>query len=130
MSLAELGELPTVVDLVTAGRALGLGRTKTYELAQAGEFHCRITRAGKKYLCPPQSCSPCPDTSRHIVNRGASDQMASGRFKRCICRDVDTGRRLGTKCPKPGRNGADKTGVKGSTTAGIRTSHIDPAAIP
>jgi hypothetical protein len=52
MSLAELGELPTVIDLVTAGRALGLGRTKTYELAQAGEFPCRIIRVGKKYLVP------------------------------------------------------------------------------
>ncbi|WP_345438122.1 DNA-binding protein [Actinoallomurus vinaceus] len=52
MSLAELGGLPTVVDLVTAGKALGLGRTKTYELAQAGEFPCRIIRVGKKYLVP------------------------------------------------------------------------------
>ena len=52
MSLAELGGLPTVVDLVIAGKALGLGRTKTYELAQAGEFPCRIIRVGKKYLVP------------------------------------------------------------------------------
>jgi hypothetical protein len=52
MSLAELGELPAVIDLVTAGKALGLGRTKTYELAQAGEFPCRIIRVGKKYLVP------------------------------------------------------------------------------
>ena len=52
MSLTELGELPTVVDLVTAGKALGLGRTKTYELAQTGDFPCRIIRVGKKYLVP------------------------------------------------------------------------------
>jgi hypothetical protein len=52
MSLAELRELPAVVDLVTAGSALGLGRTKTYQLAQAGEFPCRIIRIGKRYLVP------------------------------------------------------------------------------
>jgi len=52
MSLAELGELPAVIDLVTAGRALGLGRTKSYELARSGEFPCRILRVGKTYLVP------------------------------------------------------------------------------
>lgn len=52
MTLAELGDLPAVIDLVTAGRALGLGRTKTYELAQTGAFPCRIIRVGKKYLVP------------------------------------------------------------------------------
>jgi hypothetical protein len=52
MSLTELGELPAVIDLVTAGKALGLGRTKTYELARAGEFPCRILRVGKTYLVP------------------------------------------------------------------------------
>lgn len=34
MPLAEQGELPALIDLVTAGRALGLGRTKSYELAR------------------------------------------------------------------------------------------------
>lgn len=52
MSLAELGELPAVIDLVTAGRALGIGRTKSYELAQSGEFPCRTIRVGKRYLVP------------------------------------------------------------------------------
>ncbi len=52
MTLAELGELPVVIDLVTAGKALGLGRTKSYELAQAGQFPCRIIRVGRNYLVP------------------------------------------------------------------------------
>ena len=34
LTLAEIAELPAVTDLVTAGRALGLGRTKAYELAR------------------------------------------------------------------------------------------------
>ena len=52
MSLTELGELPAVIDLVTAGRALGLGRTKSYELARSGEFPCRILRIGDTYRVP------------------------------------------------------------------------------
>jgi hypothetical protein len=50
--LAEVSQLPAVVDLVTAGRALGLGRTKSYQLARAGEFPCRVMRVGKSYLVP------------------------------------------------------------------------------
>jgi hypothetical protein len=52
MSLAELGELPAVIDLVTAGKALGLGRTKSYELARSGDFPCRILRVGNTYRVP------------------------------------------------------------------------------
>jgi hypothetical protein len=52
LTLAELAALPAVTDLVTAGRALGLGRTKSYQLARSGQFPCRIIRAGKSYLVP------------------------------------------------------------------------------
>jgi hypothetical protein len=52
LSLADIDTLPVVMDLVTAGRALGLGRTKSYELARAGAFPCRIIRVGKSYLVP------------------------------------------------------------------------------
>ncbi|MCX5271262.1 MULTISPECIES: integrase [Streptomyces] len=48
---AELLALPAAVDLATAGRALGLGRTKTYELAQRGEFPVRLLRLGTAYRC-------------------------------------------------------------------------------
>jgi len=52
LSLAELLALPAVTDLVTAGKALGLGRTRSYQLAQAGEFPCRLIRVGKTYQVP------------------------------------------------------------------------------
>ena len=52
LTLAELSALPAVTDLVTAGRALGLGRTKAYELARNGEFPCPVIRVGKTYLVP------------------------------------------------------------------------------
>ncbi|MGI5326921.1 hypothetical protein [Actinomadura nitritigenes] len=41
-----------MVDLVTAGRALGVGRTKSYELARAGRFPCPVLRVGRSYLVP------------------------------------------------------------------------------
>ncbi|GAB3494021.1 DNA-binding protein [Amycolatopsis cihanbeyliensis] len=38
-----------MVDLLTAGRALGLGRTLAYELAKKDEFPCRVLRLGNSY---------------------------------------------------------------------------------
>ena len=48
----QLQALPTVVGLTTAARALGIGRTKAYELAQHGEFPCRVLRVGRTYHVP------------------------------------------------------------------------------
>jgi hypothetical protein len=52
LTLAEIAELPAATDLVTAGQALGIGRTKAYELARAGQFPCPVIRAGKAWLVP------------------------------------------------------------------------------
>jgi predicted DNA-binding transcriptional regulator AlpA len=49
MTLADLRNLPPTVDLMTAARALGIGRTKAYELARCGKFPCRIIRIGDLY---------------------------------------------------------------------------------
>ena len=49
MTRDELFALPAVTDLVTAGRAWGLGRTKAYQLAEAGEFPCPVQRLGRCY---------------------------------------------------------------------------------
>lgn len=48
----ELDRLPPVVDLATAGRALGIGRTKAYELARAGRFPCPVLQLGNSYRVP------------------------------------------------------------------------------
>ena len=40
------------VDLMTAAGALGLGRTKAYELARHDEFPCRVIRIGDTYRVP------------------------------------------------------------------------------
>lgn len=52
MSVNELLALPVSVDLTTAAKAFGVGRTKAYELAQAGQFPCRVIRVGLKYRVP------------------------------------------------------------------------------
>jgi hypothetical protein len=49
MTMDELLALPVSVDLVTAGRAFGLGRTRAFELAKADEFPCKVLRVGVKY---------------------------------------------------------------------------------
>jgi hypothetical protein len=50
--LTELENLPAMVDLMTAARALRIGRTKAYDLARLGEFPCRIIRIGDLYRVP------------------------------------------------------------------------------
>jgi predicted DNA-binding transcriptional regulator AlpA len=45
----EILELPPVIDLPTAGRAFGLGRTFAYELARKDAFPCPVHRRGRLY---------------------------------------------------------------------------------
>ena len=52
MTRRELLDLPAAVDLVTAARALGIGRTKAHDLAKSGEFPCRVLRVGPRYRVP------------------------------------------------------------------------------
>ncbi|MER8194580.1 hypothetical protein ABTY00_11500 [Streptomyces microflavus] len=49
MSREELLELPAAVDLDTGNRALGLGRSKGYELAKRGQYPCKVLRLGSAY---------------------------------------------------------------------------------
>ena len=52
LTFQQLYDLPAVVDLMTAARALGIGRSKAYQLASTGEFPCRIIRIGTHYNIP------------------------------------------------------------------------------
>jgi len=49
LTVDEVRALPAAVDLVTAGRALGLGRTKSHEMARAGDFPLPLMRLGSRY---------------------------------------------------------------------------------
>lgn len=50
MHPAELMALPVTVDLLTAARAFGLGRTAAYALAKRDQFPCRVFKAGGRYV--------------------------------------------------------------------------------
>ncbi|RKT49285.1 DNA-binding protein [Saccharothrix australiensis] len=49
MTLAELVTLPTVVSLDTANVALGLSRSRGYDLARTGDYPVRVLRVGRGY---------------------------------------------------------------------------------
>ena len=48
----DLLDLPPVLDVPSAGRLLGLGRTTSYELAQRDEFPVRVLRLGRQLRVP------------------------------------------------------------------------------
>lgn len=50
--LDEIRRWGATTDLVKAGSAFGIGRTKSYELARAGEFPVRVIRVGRAYCVP------------------------------------------------------------------------------
>ncbi len=52
MTRAELVALPAVIDVTTAARALGLGRSTAYDLARRGKFPCRVLHIGSSYRVP------------------------------------------------------------------------------
>lgn len=52
MTKAELLALPVTVDIVTAGRAFGLGRSGAYDLAARGDFPCRVVKVGRARRVP------------------------------------------------------------------------------
>ncbi|MEU5880843.1 helix-turn-helix domain-containing protein [Spirillospora sp. NPDC047279] len=49
MSREELLALPTTTTVEVAARALGLGRTRAYQLAKLGRFPCKTIRIGASY---------------------------------------------------------------------------------
>jgi hypothetical protein len=51
VSIAQLRTSATV-DLMTAADALGLGRTKAYDLARNDTFPCQVIRIGETYHIP------------------------------------------------------------------------------
>lgn len=52
MTPEEIDTLGVSTDLKTAAKALGLSVSGAYQLAQRGEFPCRVIRAGSRYIVP------------------------------------------------------------------------------
>jgi hypothetical protein len=51
-TIRELRDGPPTVSLLTAAAAIGIGRTKAYELARQGKFPVTVTRVGAIYRVP------------------------------------------------------------------------------
>lgn len=49
LTVGNLLNLPPVTDIVTAGKAFGMGSTKAYQLAKADQFPCKVVRVGGSY---------------------------------------------------------------------------------
>lgn len=52
LTVRDLLDLPAVVDVETASRALGISRSHGYTLARADQFPCRVIRAGRSFRIP------------------------------------------------------------------------------
>jgi len=48
MSMEELHALPSVVNLETAGKAIGCSRAKAYDLHRCGEFPVTVRKVGRR----------------------------------------------------------------------------------
>jgi|RhiMetdeSRZDD1v2_1073273.scaffolds.fasta_scaffold828753_1 hypothetical protein len=51
-TIESVQRLGITTDIETAASILGIGRTKAYELAKAGEFPVKIVRVGRRYVVP------------------------------------------------------------------------------
>lgn len=49
LTVGDLLNLPPTIDVETAGKAFGIGRTKAYELVRGGAFPCKVIPAGRTY---------------------------------------------------------------------------------
>ncbi len=54
-SLADLARLPPTVNVETAARVMGIGRSLAYELVRSGAFPCTVLHVGNRYLIPTAS---------------------------------------------------------------------------
>lgn len=75
MTVEELLALPATVNVVTAGRALGISPNKAYELIRNGEFPVRTLRLGNT-LKVPQPCCGRPLGSRLCRMDGNREYVA------------------------------------------------------
>lgn len=60
----DVRRLPVVVDLPTAARLLGIGRTSAYELLRTGHWPTPVIRVEQLIRVPAAPCRPVPSGSR------------------------------------------------------------------
>jgi hypothetical protein len=88
MQKEELLALPVSVDLTTAGRAFGLGRTRSYELARAGQFPCRVIPVGRKFRVPRSALLEALGIKDNAAGSGPTALCLArtpGGVRPCLC---------------------------------------------
>jgi len=49
LSKEQILALPAAVDIPTAGRCFGIGRTRAYEMARSGKFPCPVLPLDREF---------------------------------------------------------------------------------
>jgi predicted DNA-binding transcriptional regulator AlpA len=70
VTVSEVGSLPVVLDSVSAGRMLGLGRTTTYRLLRQGAFPVPAHRAGRAWVVPTAGVLAYLGLDTFVFHRG------------------------------------------------------------
>jgi hypothetical protein len=52
LRVADLDSLPPTVNIETAAKIIGIGRTLAYELVKDGKFPCRVLHIQGRYIVP------------------------------------------------------------------------------
>jgi len=73
VTIAQLRATPTI-DLMIAARALGLGRTKAYDLARRQQFPCPVLRIGESYRVPTAGLLELLGLAPDEQSRGPADR--------------------------------------------------------
>jgi excisionase family DNA binding protein len=76
LTFPELFGLPTVVDLATAARAVGIHVNTAYKLVKRGEFPCTVLRPGYRYRVPTTSLMKALEIEQMPVYLDDADQGA------------------------------------------------------
>jgi hypothetical protein len=99
LTVSQLASLPATVDLMTAARILGIGRTKAFELARQGAFPCLEIASEISTACPLRICSgnsaSAQRTPMHhqLPHRDANEHViASSRTAKPRSNDQEPGR--------------------------------------
>lgn len=70
LTFPELFELPTVVDLRTAAKAVGISINTAYKLVHAERFPCRVMRLGWRYQVSTAALMAALDVNGPAVHPG------------------------------------------------------------
>jgi len=74
MSTDEVHALPPVLDVPTAGRLLGLGRSAAYDLVLAGSWPTPVLRLGRRLRIPTAPLLALLGLSTDSLGCGAASQ--------------------------------------------------------